>query len=140
MEGHNELIGVTNGGGFSMNTVTRENNTLLYQPTLLFFSGPTRHGKWVKNKYGHYIISTKTGLYVFDSSGKIIVAMTTILPRMLGRTELWFGGWIETLSNDETFQITHFFDRYISLRLIALIDYSKKANALKQVLWDRRAN
>ena len=38
MEDHNELLGVTNGGGFSLNTVTRENkHFVIPSDSVIFF-------------------------------------------------------------------------------------------------------
>jgi len=135
MEDHNELLGVTNGGGFSLNTVTRENKHFVIPSDSVIFFWTNQVWQMDKNKYGQYIISTKTGLYVFDSSRKIICRYDNYSPADAGRIELWFGGWIETLSNDETFQITHFFGlMYKPIANRIDTSYSKKANTLKQAL------
>jgi ligand-binding sensor domain-containing protein len=135
MEDHNELMGVTNGGSFSMNTVTRKNKHFVIPADSVIFFWTNQVWQMVKNKYGQYIISTKIGLYVFDSSGKIICRYDNYSPADAGRIELWFGGWIETLSNNETFQITHFFGSvYKPADNRIDTSYSKKANTLKQAL------
>lgn len=137
MEDHNELIGVTTGGGFSLNTVTRQNKHFVVPSDSVIFFWTNQAWQMVKNKYGHYIISTKTGLYVFDSVGKIICRYDNYSPADAGRTELWFGGWIETLSNNETFQISHFFGlMYNPFTKHIDTSYSKKATAFKQALKD----
>ena len=137
MEDHNELIGVTTGGGFSLNTVTRENKHFVIPADSVIFFWTNQAWQMVKNKYGHYIISTKTGLYVFDNAGKIICRYDNYSPADAGRTELWFGGWIETLSNNETFQISHFFGLMYKPSIKHIdTSYSKKAPAFKQALTD----
>src|SRR6186997_639565 len=133
MEDHNELIGVTTGGGFSLNTVTRGNKHFVIPADSVIFFWTNQAWQMVKNKYGHYIISTKTGLYVFDNAGKIICRYDNYSPADAGRTELWFGGWIETLSNDETFQISHFFGSIYKPTTNRIdTSFSKKAKAFKQ--------
>ena len=135
MEDHNELIGVTTGGGFSLNTVSRKNKHFVIPADSVIFFWTNQAWQMVKNKYGHYIISTKTGLYVFDNDGKIICRYDNYSPADAGRTELWFGGWIETLSNDQTFQISHFFGSvYDPLTRSIDTSYPKKATAFKRAL------
>jgi len=137
MEDHNELIGVTTGGGFSLNTVTRKNKHFVIPADSVIFFWTNQAWQMVKNKYGHYIVSTKTGLYVFDNTGKIICRYDNYSPADAGRTELWFGGWIETLSNNETFQISHFFGLMYNPSTKHIdTSYSKKAAAFKQALTD----
>ena len=135
MEDHNELIGVTTGGGFSLNTVTRQSKRFVVPADSVIFYWTNHAWQIVKNRYGDYIISTKTGLYVFNKAGKIICRYDNYSPSDAGRTELWFGGWVQTLSNDKTFQISHFFGSAYD-PVVKQIDtsYSKKTPAFKQAL------
>lgn len=137
IEDHNELIGVTNGGGFSLNTLTRENKHFVIPSDSVIFFWTNQGWQILKNKYQQYILSTKTGLYVFDKDGKIISRYDYYSPDDVGRIEIWFGGWIQTLTNGQTFLVNHFLGSMYnpSTRIIDTF-YSKKNEVFKHALSD----
>jgi len=87
-----DIIGSTNAGAFSYNTTThRFTSFVVPVDSVLSFWANTvfetsRDGK------GDYVLSTKTGLFAFDSAGRIIARYDYHQPADAGRVELLFGG------------------------------------------------
>ncbi len=91
IQGEN-IIGSTNSGAFSYNTATHRNVSLIVpaDSVLSFWANSifetSRDGK------GDYLLSTRTGFFAFDSTGKIIARYDYHKPADAGRIELIFGG------------------------------------------------
>jgi ligand-binding sensor domain-containing protein len=91
-----EMIGATVAGAFAFNTVDHRYLPLVAPvDSVLSF--------WANNVYeasrdgrGDYVLSTKTGLYVFDPAGKVIDRYDHYHSADAGRIELWYGGSLYT--------------------------------------------
>ena len=104
IQNNNEIIGSTIGGAFSFNTVTGQHKKFFVPADPIFYQWANRIFDALKDIKGNYVVSTKTGLYVFNDKGKIICRYDHHLPTDAGRTELWFGNWLQTLDNGIIFQ------------------------------------
>jgi ligand-binding sensor domain-containing protein/putative methionine-R-sulfoxide reductase with GAF domain len=100
----NEIIGTTRAGAFTLNPATGH-----YQPfivpcdSLIYFW--TNHGMHiVKDRQGNYIVSTKTGLYVFNAKGNLKSRYDHFVPADAGRRELVYGGWLQSSPDGTTLQ------------------------------------
>ncbi|MEJ8844720.1 histidine kinase [Lacibacter sp. H375] len=100
----NEIIGSTAVGAFSYNTITRKirSFTVPADSNIFFWSNQVWHT--LKDKAGNYVLSTKTGLYVFNEAGKLVSRYDHFTPQDAGLKELWFGNWLAPLSDGRIFQ------------------------------------
>ncbi len=100
----NEIIGATRAGGFTYDPSSGKfqqfvvpcDSTIFFWTNNVFDIG--------KDKNGNYILSTKTGLYIFNASGKLTKRYDNHTPNDVGKIELIFGGWVSTLDNGFTLQ------------------------------------
>src|SRR5205085_1181005 len=99
----NEIIGTTRAGAFAFEPCSgRYKKFIIPSDSAIFFW--TNHALDIeKDTAGNYIISTKTGLYVFDRNAKLIMRYDRYQPDDAGRVELMFGGWVSQLMNGNTF-------------------------------------
>lgn len=95
----NEILGGTYGGAFLFNTKTYQHKNFVIpaDPVIFFWANQEFDG--VRDARHHYIISTKTGLYIFNDAGKIISRYDHYSPGDAGRIEIWFGSWLDQLDN-----------------------------------------
>lgn len=100
----NEIIGSTAVGAFTYNTNTRKLRSFFVpaDSTIYFWSNQVWHT--LKDKSGNYVLSTKTGLYIFNGDGKLVSHYDHFSPKDAGRKELWFGNWLAQLSDGRIFQ------------------------------------
>ncbi len=103
IQNNGELIGATNSGAFSYNPVTGYHMHFIIPDTTIYY--------WTncvfdaaRDPYGHYVLSTKTGLYVFSQYGNMICRYDHHSTRDAGLKEMWFGNWLEVLGNHTVFQ------------------------------------
>ena len=87
-----ELIGSTSSGAFALDIGNLHLKSLVIPCDSSIFYWTNSVWKTITDNYGHYILSTKTGLYVFDSSGRITRRYDYYHAADVGRQELWFGG------------------------------------------------
>jgi ligand-binding sensor domain-containing protein len=87
-----EMIGSTDGGAFVFNPGSRRFRKLTVpcDPSISYWANNVYETS--RDKRGNYLVSTKTGLYIFDSAGAIINRYDHYLPADAGRQELIFGG------------------------------------------------
>lgn len=100
----NEIIGSTGAGAFSYNTVTMENKSFIVPVDSIIFFWTNQVWQALKDNSGNYVLSTKTGLYVFNGEGKMVCRYDHYAPQDVGRKELWFGNWLAQLSDGRIFQ------------------------------------
>jgi ligand-binding sensor domain-containing protein/two-component sensor histidine kinase len=100
----NEIIGSTSIGAFSYNTVTGKIKSFTVPADSTIFFWTNQVWQTVKDNSGNYVLSTKTGLYVFNSDQKIINRYDHFTPQEAGKKELWFGNWLAQLSDGRIFQ------------------------------------
>jgi len=100
----NEIIGTTIAGAFSYNTISHQEKYFIVPADSIIFFWTNQGWHAMKDKAGNYIVSTKTGLFVFNASGKIICRYDYYSVSDAGRKELWFGNWLASLSNGCVFQ------------------------------------
>jgi len=108
LQNQNEIIGTTGAGAFSYNTHTRQHKYFIVPADSVIYFWANQGWQVLKDEKGNYVVSTKTGLYVFNASGKIICRYDHYRPSDAGTTELWFGNWVCTLSNGAIFQENNF--------------------------------
>ncbi|MEP6950008.1 MAG: histidine kinase [Ginsengibacter sp.] len=100
----NEIIGGTRAGSFSFDPVNGQYKQFIIPSDSTIFFWTNHAYDIIKDNRGNYIISTKTGLYIFNSSGKLVSRYDHNTPPDAGRLELIFGGWVCSLMNGSTFQ------------------------------------
>ena len=90
-----------------------------------------------KDKLGNYIVSTKTGLYIFDTEGKLIRRYDHHQPKDVGKQELIYGGWVNSLTDGSSFQqnglLGSLYDPYLN-RIDTL--FVEKREWLKRLITD----
>jgi ligand-binding sensor domain-containing protein len=99
-----EIIGATNAGAFSFDPITRQYKYFIVPVDSIMFFWANQSWQTLQDKKGNYIVSTKTGLYVFDSTGKVVCRYDHYAASDAGRKELWFGNWLYPLTNGTIFQ------------------------------------
>ena len=108
LQNQNEIIGTTGAGAFSYNTITRQHKYFIVPADSVIYFWANQAWQALKDRKGNYVVSTKTGLYVFNRSGKIICRYDHYKPSDAGATEFWFGNWVCSLSNGTIFQENNF--------------------------------
>ena len=101
---NDEIIGSTSGGAFSLNAVNGEQKKFIVPADSIFYFWANRVFDALRDVNGNYVVSTKTGLYVFNDKGKIICRYDHHRSGDAGRIELWFGNWLQLLDNGSIFQ------------------------------------
>ncbi|HEX7903972.1 MAG TPA: histidine kinase [Chitinophagaceae bacterium] len=104
LQNGNEIIGTTVAGAFSYNTLSRKHTYFIVPTDPLIYFWANQGWQIVKDNKGNYVVSTKTGLFVFNPDGKIINRYDHFKPTDAGKIELWFGNWLSVLSNGNIFQ------------------------------------
>src|SRR5580704_16158392 len=87
-----DIIGSTNGGAFSYNTASHRFTTFLVPVDSILHFWANQVFETSRDGKGNYLLSTKTGLFAFDSTGKVIDRYDYNRPADAGRVELLFGG------------------------------------------------
>jgi Histidine kinase/Two component regulator propeller len=100
----NEIIGSTSVGAFSYNTFTRKIRSFIVPADSAIYFWANQVWQTLKDKAGNYVLSTKTGLYVFNEEGQLVSRYDHFAPRDAGQKELWFGNWLAQLSDGRIFQ------------------------------------
>ena len=100
---NNEIIGCTLFGAFSFNAISGDHKKLIVPSDSFTYSWTNRVIDALKDAKGNYVVSTRTGLYAFDREGRIIFRYDHHVPDQAGVVELWFGNWLQPLSNNKIF-------------------------------------
>lgn len=100
----NEIFGGTYDGAFLFNTETYVHKYFVIPADSLIFFWSNWELDGLRDGKGNYVISTKTGLYVFNGAGKNILRYDHYSPDDAGRVEIWFGGWLYQLNNGQILQ------------------------------------
>jgi hypothetical protein len=95
----NEILGGTFGGAFYFNTTTHQHKKFTVPADSVIFFWRNQEFDGVRDAKGNYVISTKTGLYVFNEAGRVLSQYNHYSPADAGRIEIWFGSWLELLSS-----------------------------------------
>ena len=100
----NEIIGTSRAGAFAFNPASGRYKQLIVpcDPSIYFWTNHAMH--IVKDRKGNYVVSAKTGLYVFNAAGKLIARYDHFLPPDVGKLELVYGGWLQSYPDGTTFQ------------------------------------
>ena len=134
--GH-EIVGSTRAGAFSFNPENGQYRQFIVPCDSTIFFWANNVFDISKDKLGNYIVSTKTGLYIFDSGGKLILRYDHHQPADVGRLELIFGGWVNSLTDGTSFQqnglLGSLYDPYLN-RIDTL--YVEKREYLKKLITD----
>jgi ligand-binding sensor domain-containing protein/putative methionine-R-sulfoxide reductase with GAF domain len=132
-----EIIGATRAGGFAFDPASGQNKQFIIPCDSTIFFWTNHVFDIEKDQGGNYILSTKTGLYIFNGQGKLIKRYDHHTAHDVGRLELIFGGWVSSLSNGFTLQqnglLGSMYDPYNNR--IDTLFISKKEN-LKKLLTD----
>jgi ligand-binding sensor domain-containing protein/putative methionine-R-sulfoxide reductase with GAF domain len=100
----NEILGATRAGAFAFNSTTGQYKQFIVPSDSTIFFWTNNVFDILKDERRNYIVSTKTGLYIFNNSGELINKYDRYLSPDVGRIEMIFGGWLYTLPNGKTFQ------------------------------------
>src|SRR6266496_459442 len=100
----NEIIGCTIGGAFTFNSITGYHKKFIVPADSIIFFWANQAFDALKDVRGNYVVSTKTGLYIFNPAGKIIYRYDHYISADAGRKELWFGNWLQPLGNGTVLQ------------------------------------
>lgn len=99
-----QVLGATGGGAFVLDPAAHWFKRLQVPCDRIINNWANSVWDMVADGAGHYILSTKTGLYVFDTAGKIVRRYDYHHPDDVGRKELWFGGGLYPLGNGRVMQ------------------------------------
>src|SRR5664279_492414 len=99
-----EILGATRAGAFAYNPITGKFKQFIVPCDSVIFFWTNNVFDIVKDRAGNYVVSTKTGLYIFNHEGNLIKRYDYHLPASVGKVEMIFGGWVHTLSNGNSFQ------------------------------------
>ncbi len=136
-----DIIGSTTAGAFRYNATTHAFTSFIVpvDSILSFWANDvfetTRDGK------GSYVVSTKTGLFVFDSTGKVIDRYDYHKPADAGRIELLYGGSLY-LPGDGTVleESGDGFSRYNPANNHIDTDYLASDPTFKKVIFDEHGH
>jgi ligand-binding sensor domain-containing protein/anti-sigma regulatory factor (Ser/Thr protein kinase) len=104
LQNNNEIIGTTGAGAFSYNTISRIHKYFIVPADSIIYFWANQGWQALKDRNGNYVVSTKTGLYVFNTAGKILSRYDNYKTSDAGRRELWFGNWLAKLTSGDIFQ------------------------------------
>ena len=104
VQNNNEIIGATIGGAFSFNVISGHFKKFIVPADSITFFWTNRMVDAMKDFKNNFVVSTRTGLYVFDPSGKIICRYDHHVSADAGRVELWFGNWLQPIGDNKIFQ------------------------------------
>ncbi|HEY2349869.1 MAG TPA: two-component regulator propeller domain-containing protein, partial [Puia sp.] len=99
-----EILGATRAGAFSYNPATGNFKQFIIPCDSVIFFWTNNVFDILKDHEGNYVVSSKTGLYIFNNAGSLIKRYDYHLPASVGKVEMIFGGWVHTLSNGNSFQ------------------------------------
>src|ERR1035438_331803 len=94
-----EIIGTTIMGSFAYNTNSRKGIKLIIPSDSLIFGWTNNIAETIRDSRGHYVLSSCTGLYVFDSNGNILNRYDYFKPSDARSKELIFGYGLSALDN-----------------------------------------
>ncbi|HEY6900957.1 MAG TPA: two-component regulator propeller domain-containing protein, partial [Puia sp.] len=99
-----EIIGTTRAGGFSFNPACGGYKQFVVPCDSSIFFWTNHMLDIVRDKKDNYVISTKTGLYVFNKEGQLVRRYDHHVPSDVGSQELIFGGWVSKMDNGMVLQ------------------------------------
>ena len=99
-----EIIGATRAGAFAYNPDKGVFRKFIVPCDSSIYFWANHALDIVKDNRGDFVVSTKTGLYVFNDSGRLINRYDHHQMPDVGRIELIFGGWVNVLDNGTTLQ------------------------------------
>lgn len=100
----NEIIGATRAGAFAYDPVKGKYKQFVVPCDSAIFFWTNHALDIVQDKQHHYIVSTKTGLYVFDHEANLVRRYDHHTKKDVGVLEMIFGGWVNSLDNGTTLQ------------------------------------
>ena len=101
---YREVLGATRAGAFAFDPITNQSKQFVIPCDSSIFFWTNHTLDIVKDKKSNYVISTKTGLYIFNDSARLIRRYDYHTPSDVGRQELIFGGWVNSLADGSTLQ------------------------------------
>jgi hypothetical protein len=132
-----ELIGTTFAGAFAYDTRSRTCKHLVVPSDSLIFAWTNNGVETMRDERGRYIFSSKVGLYIFDSTGKIISRLDHYRPEDARRKELAFGAGLSTLGNGMILQNNELlFSTYDPVRNRIDTFYGMREPAFKRLFTD----
>ena len=86
-----EIMGATNAGAFVLNANSHRYQQLIVpcQPLLSYWANDVVDLR--RDKRGELIVSTRTGLYIFDSTGQVLNRYDRHSVADVGKVEIWWG-------------------------------------------------
>ncbi len=99
-----EMIGTTGEGAFVYDPGNHLYKTMVIPSDSSIYYWTNNVKEAIRDRKGDYVLSTKTGLYVFDPQGKLIRRYDRYLAADAGRVELLFGGGLTELADGRILQ------------------------------------
>ena len=99
-----EIIGTTRAGAFAFNPLCGQYKHFVIPCDSSIYFWTNHALDILKDKLGNYVVSTKTGLYVFDPKGKLIKRYDHHIPSEVGSEELIFGRGVSMLKDGSILQ------------------------------------
>jgi ligand-binding sensor domain-containing protein/putative methionine-R-sulfoxide reductase with GAF domain len=99
-----EILGATRAGAFAFNPSTGQYKQFIVPCDSAIYFWTNNVFDITRDDRKNYIVSTRTGLYIFNYSGELINRYDHHRPSDVGKTEMIFGGWVSTLPDGKTFQ------------------------------------
>ena len=99
-----EIIGATRAGAFAFNPLCGQYKQFVIPCDSSIYFWTNHVFDILKDKVGNYVVSTKTGLYVFDPAGKLIKRYDYHIPSEVGSKELLFGHGVSMLKDGSILQ------------------------------------
>ena len=99
-----EIIGYSGSGAFAFDYVSHRGRQLTVPCDSSISNWTNRVWEAVADGKGDYVVSTKTGLYVFDTSGTLFRRYDFYHPSDVGRREIWVGGPLYPLADGTILQ------------------------------------
>jgi two-component sensor histidine kinase len=132
-----EIIGTTIMGSFAYNTNSRKGIVLIVPSDSLIFGWTNNIVETIRDCRGHYVLSSNTGLYVFDSHGKILNRYDYFKPSDARSKELIFGYGLSALDNGLILQDNDiFFSAYDPIKNRIDTFYSAGNREFKKAITD----
>jgi ligand-binding sensor domain-containing protein/two-component sensor histidine kinase len=95
----NEIIGSTAAGAFHYNTYTGKSKKLIIPSDSLIFGWTNYIQETIRDEKGRYILSSRTGLYVMDSLGSVVLRFDYFTKADARQKEMYFATDLFPLQN-----------------------------------------
>ncbi|MBS1598751.1 MAG: histidine kinase [Bacteroidetes bacterium] len=104
IQDNNEIIGTTLAGAFVVDAQTFQHRFLIVPSDSSVYFWTNNGSDILRDYKGNYLVSTRTGFFVFSQEGKIIARYDHYNAKDAGRLELLFGNRLQSLKDGSVLQ------------------------------------